>query len=693
LKAKVKMSEFFLELFSEEIPAKLQVNARKNLFDIFKKFFEENEVNIKGKFKAFSTPNRLVIYVDKIQKNINKKSEEIRGPSTKAPEEALDGFIRSNKIKKSQIYKKMTEKGDFYFYKRPSKKINTFDLIRENIPEILSKISWNKSMKWGNFDLYWGRPLKSILTIFDGKKIDCDFHHLKSSNTTYIDKDFEEKTKIFKNFKSYYAYFKSIGVIIDQDKRKSFIKNELTKLSNKKNLDINFNEKLLDEITNIVEKPKILLCEFDKKFLSVPKEILIITMQNHQKYFPTFDKKERVTNNFFVVANVKDQKGFVKLGNERVVEARLSDAEFFWKRNKYQNLVKQVSKLKDINYFKGLGSYFDKVQRIRKLSARISDDLLISKEKMEIASTVCKVDLMSDLVGEFPELQGLMGGYFAETQGFDKDLSLAISEHYLPLGMEGRTPKKLYSIALSLSDKVDSLVGFFGINLKPTSSKDPYALRRMAISLIRLIIENDKNIKIRDLINYSCLIYKEQSFEFDIKLLNKELSDFILERLKNYMKDKKIRHDIIESSVSTFSIDDLTKIFKKSLIFNKNIKKDVVLDVVAIYKRSSNIIISEVNKKNEINGSPDPALFKNDFEKNLYKRIHDIRKYFSNVGKEEDYIESLKALSNSKNEVNNFFDNVVVNDDDPIIKKNRLELLKMLCKSFENYFNFSKIEA
>mgnify|MGYP001485902166 CR=1 FL=1 len=693
MKAKVEMSEFFLELFSEEVPAKLQVNARKNLFDIFKKFFEKNEVNIKGKFKAFSTPNRLVIYVDKIQKNINKKSEEIRGPSTKAPEEALDGFIRSNKIKNSQIYKKMTEKGDFYFYKRPSKKINTFDLIRENIPEILSKISWNKSMKWGNFDLYWGRPLKSILTIFDGKKIDCDFHHLKSSDTTYIDKDFEEKTKIFKNFKSYYAYFKSIGVIIDQDKRKSFIKNELTKLSNNKNLNINFNEKLLDEITNIVEKPKILLCEFDKKFLDVPKEIIIITMQNHQKYFPAFDKKERVTNNFFVVADVKDQKGFVKLGNERVVEARLSDAEFFWKRNKYQNLVKQVSKLKNINYFKGLGSYFDKVQRIRKLSARISDDLLISKEKMEIASTVCKVDLMSDLVGEFPELQGVMGGYFAETQGFDKDVSLAISEHYLPLGMEGRTPKKLYSIALSLSDKIDSLVGFFGINLKPTSSKDPYALRRMAISLIRLIIENDKNIKIRDLINYSCMIYKEQSFEFDIKLLNKELSDFILERLKNYMKDKKIRHDIIESSVSTFSIDDLTKIFKKSLIFNKNIKKDVVLEVVAIYKRSSNILISEVNKKNEINGSPDPVLFKNDFEKNLYKRIHDIRKYFSNVGKEEDYIESLKTLSNSKNEVNNFFDNVVVNDNDPIIKKNRLELLKMLCKSFENYFNFSKIEA
>jgi len=687
------MSEFFLELFSEEIPAKLQVDSRKNLLDNFKNFFEENEVNVKGQIKVFSTPNRLVLHIDKIAKNIDKKSEEIRGPSTKSSDEALEGFARSNKIKKNKIYKKTTEKGDFYFYKNPSKKINTVDLIRENIPDILNKISWNKSMKWGSYDLYWGRPLKSILTVFDGKKIDYDFYHLKSSNSTYIDKDFEEKTKIFKSFKSYNSYFKSRGIIIDQDKRKFFIKNKLIKLSNKKNLKINFNDKLLDEITNIVEKPKILLCEFDKKFLEVPEEIIIITMQNHQKCFPTFDKKDRITNNFFVVADFKNQGDFVKLGNERVVEARLSDAEFFWKKNRSNNLVKQVSKLKDINYFQGLGSYFDKVQRIRKLSALISDELLISKEKMEIASTVCKVDLMSDLVAEFPELQGVMGGYFAEIQGFDKEVSMAISEHYLPVGMEGRTPKKPYSIALSLSDKIDSLVGFFGINLKPSSSKDPYALRRMAISLIRLIIENNKNIKIRDLINYSSMIYKEQSFEFDVKSLNKELCEFIFERLKNYMKDKEIRHDIIESSTSTLAIDDLLKIFKKSLVLNKNIKKDFVSNVVAIYKRCSNIIVSEINKEDEIYGSPDPGLFKNDFEKNLYKKIHDIRKYFSSVDKDENYLESLKTLSNAKNEVNNFFENVVVNDDDKIIKRNRLELLKMLCKSFENYFNFSKIEA
>ena len=687
------MSDLFLELFSEEIPAKLQVNARKNLIDSFKNFFIKNEVIIKGKYNVFSTPNRLVVYIDKVQKKITKKSEEIRGPNISAPDEALKGFIKSNNIKKDQIFKKKTEKGDFYFYKKPLKKINTLDLLKLNIPNFLDKISWNKSMKWGNYDLFWGRPLKSILTVFDGKKVDYDFHHLKSSNTTFIDKDLEEKTKIFNNFKTYNAYFKSKGVVIDHEKRKSIIRNELKKLSNKKHLIINLNEKLLDEITNIVEKPKILLCEFDNKFLEIPKEILIITMQNHQKYFPTFDKKENITNNFFVVTDAKDHKGFVKLGNERVVESRLNDAEFFWKKNRSQNLVKQVSKLKDVTYFKGLGSYFDKIQRIRKLSALISDEMLISKEKIEIASTICKVDLMSDLVGEFPELQGVLGGYFAETQGFDKDISLAVSEHYLPVGMDSKIPKKPYSIALSLSDKIDSLVGFFGLNLKPTSSKDPYALRRMAISIIRLILENDKNIKIRDLINYSSTLYKEQNFEFDVKLLQKDLAEFILERLKNYLKEKKIRSDIIESSTSTFGIDDLLKILKKSVALNKNIKKDLGLDVISIYKRSSNILNSEENNPSDITGSADPGLFKNDFEKNLYKKIHQIRKYFSNTGRDENYEESLKTLSSAKNEVSNFFDNVVVNDEDPIIKKNRLELLKMLCKSFDNYFNFSKLEA
>ena len=687
------MSEFFLELFSEEIPSRLQINARNELTQIFKKFFDDNEIIVKGKINTYSTPNRLIVHINKISKDVIKKAEEIRGPNINAPEKALEGFLKSNKIIKEKVFKKNTEKGIFYFYNKPSQKIKTYDLLKESIASLLLKISWKKSMKWGNHDLYWGRPLKSILALFDKKIIEFKLNHLHSSNKTFTDKDLEDEVKSFNDFKSYIKFFKQKGVTIDQDKRKEFIIKEINKATNQKKIHINVNEKLIDEIINIVEKPKILVCEFNKKFLEIPQEILIITMQHHQKYFPTFDSKNKITNNFIVVADCKDKKGLVKLGNQNVVDARLADAEFFWNRNKSQNLVKQVSRLKQINYFKGLGSYFDKIQRVRKLSGIISDELLISKEKIEIASSICKVDLMSDLVGEFPELQGVMGGYFAREQGFDEEISLAVSEHYLPSGIDSKVPKKPYSIALSLSDKIDSLVGFFGINLKPTSSKDPYALRRMAISLLRLIIENQKKIKLRDLINYSINLYKEQNYSFDSKLINDELGDFILDRLKNYLKEKNIRSDIIECSTNSYGIDDLLKIFNKSLNLNKNIKKDFGLDVIAIYKRSANILNSESKSKLEIVGSADPGLFKNDYEKNLYKKIHAIRKYFSSIGRDEDYDESLKTLSSAKIEVNEFFDNVIVNDQEELIKKNRLELLKMLCKSFDNYFNFSKIEA
>ena len=687
------MSEFFLELFSEEIPSNLQSNARKELKEIFLRFIHENEIIIKGEVKSLSTPNRLVIHIDKISKEIKKKSLEIRGPSTNVQEKALLGFLKSNNLDKNQIFKKTNEKGEFFFFKKPSQKISTFELFRDNVKSLLVKIPWKKSMRWGDHHLYWGRPLKSILAVFDKKVLDFKLDHIQSSNVTFADKNLEEKEKKFFDFKTYEKYFKQNYIIINQELRKDLIRKEIKKVEKSKKFKVNLSEKLLDEVTNIVEKPKILVGEFNKRFLSIPDEILITTMQTHQKYFSTVDKKDKLTNNFIVVADIKDKKGLVKMGNERVIDARLNDAEFFWNKNKSQNLVKQISKLKNINYFKGLGSYFDKIQRMRKLSAMISDEFLISKEKIEIASSICKVDLMSDLVGEFPELQGIMGGYFAEVQGFEKEVSQAISEHYLPIGVDSKIPKKPYSIALSLSDKIDSLVGFFGINLKPTSSKDPYALRRMAISLVRLIVENEKNIKIRDLLNYSCSLYKEQGYEFDARKIHKELTEFIIDRLKNYLKDKQIRFDIVESTTSSFGIDDLVKIYKKSIFLNKNIKKDFGLDAVAIYKRSSNILNSEEKQALELVGTADPGLFKNEYEKNLYKKIHEIRKYFSSLGRDENYEQSLKMLSSAKIQVNDFFNNVIVNDNEEIIKKNRLELLKMLCKSFDNHFNFSKIEV
>ena len=687
------MSEFFLELFSEEIPSSLQKNLREDLLKSFNILFDQKFISFK-KSTSYSTPNRLIILFEGLKKQIVMKSEEIKGPNINAPEVALEGFIRSNDLSKKDLFKKKTDKGEFYFFKTKSKKLNTHDLLEESVPLLLQKIQWKKSMKWGGFDLNWGRPLKSILAVFDKKKLIFDFHHLTSSNSTFIDKEYEEKKKIFTNFKEYNNFFKKINIIIDQEQRKNLIEKKFSEISNKKNIKIENNPKLLDEVVDLTDQPNVILCEFDRKFLNIPKEILIITMQYHQKYFPTFDKKGNITNEFLVVTNKKDTKGLIKLGNERVVEARLSDAEFFWQKDKSQNLVKRVSKLKFMNYFKGLGTYFDKVQRMRKLGGMLSDELLISKEKVELSASICKVDLISELVGEFPELQGIMGGHFADAQGFEKNVSLAISEQYLPAGFNSKTPKKPYSIALSLADKIDTLVGFFGINQKPTSSKDPFALRRLALGIIKTIIENKKDFKIKDLISYSTSLYFDQGFKFENEFLQKELINFLMDRLKFYMKDEKIRHDIIQASTNSLNLDQSVVIFGKAKSLNNLIDKPNGIDLISVYKRASSILDSEFKgNKLDLSNTTDPGIFKTELEKNLFKKINELRKYFQSINKDENFEQSLTNLADSKKVVFDFFDNVTVNDEDPVIKKNRLELIQMLCKTFDNYVNFSLIDS
>jgi glycyl-tRNA synthetase beta chain len=687
------MSEFFLELFSEEIPSSLQKSLREELLNSFIKEFNEKSISFK-KSSSFSTPNRLVILFEGLQKQITLKSEEIKGPNVKAPEVALEGFIRSNNINKKDLFKQTIDKGEFYFFKTKSKKLNTQNLLEELVPSILHKIQWKKSMRWSDFNLNWGRPLKSILAIFDKKKLTFNFHHLTSSNSTFIDKEFEEKKKIFVDFKDYNNFFKKLNITIDHNLRKNLIEKKLNDISSKKNITIENNPKLLDEVVDLTDQPNVILCEFDRKFLNIPKEILIITMQYHQKYFPTFDKKGNITNEFLVVTNKKDINGLIKLGNERVVEARLNDAEFFWKKDKSQNLVKRVSMLKSMNYFKGLGTYFDKVQRMRKLGGMLSDELLISKDKVELSASICKVDLVSELVGEFPELQGIMGGYFAEAQGFEKDVCKAISEQYLPAGLNSKVPKKPYSVALSLADKIDTLVGFFGINQKPTSSKDPFALRRLALGIIKTIIENKKDFKIRDLISYSAGLYLDQGFEFENKSLQTELISFLMDRLKFYMKEEKIRADIIQASTSFLNLDQSVIVFGKAKSLNKFINKPNGKDVVSSFKRASSILESELKDKTiELSNTTDPGIFKTEFEKNLYKKINELRKYFQNINKDEDFEESINNLAESKKVIFDFFDNVIVNEDDITIKKNRLELIQMLCKTFDYYVNFSLIDS
>tara|TARA_Y100000590_G_scaffold272475_1_gene305927 strand:+ start:296 stop:2362 length:2067 start_codon:yes stop_codon:yes gene_type:complete len=687
------MAELFIELFSEEIPSKLQVDARYKIKHKIEEKLNNREIKFTSS-KSFSTPKRLVFFIEGIPENIEESKKILKGPKTNAPQIAIEGFVKSNNLKKSDLYKKKLEKGEFYFAETKPKVIAVLEELKLIIPESLNDYSWKKSMKWSNYDLNWGRPLKSIIALFNNKVINFDFFHLHSSNTTLIDGVKEEKVIKIRNFKDYVKILKSQNIILDQDERKKLIEKKMENICKVKNMKNNFDQNLINEVVNLVEKPNVIVCKFNEVYLNIPREILIVTMQHHQKYFPLFDEGNKLTNLFILVANLQDKKGFIKTGNQRVIEARLSDAKFFWEKNKRQNLVKQVGKLKNLLFFNQLGTFFDRTQRLRKLAPLISDQLNISKEKVEIASSICKADLVSDLVGEYPELQGVMGKYFAKEQGFEDDVALAISDHYLPIGLDSELPKKHLGSAVSIIDKIDSLVGFFGINEKPTSSKDPFALRRTAIGLLRIIIENRLNIKVKDLLNYSTVLYQEQNVKFSNSNVSKDVLFFLRERCKNLLKEKKIRNDVIHAVESSHRTDDFLDLYKKCLVINKNISKDIIKNILVAYKRASNIINQELkDEKRDIFGQPETFLFKKDEEKNLFSKINEIRQYFSSSKRQESYDETLRLLAGAKIITDNFFDNVIVNDDNSDIKKNRLELLQMFCKTYNNFADFSKVEG
>ncbi len=683
------MSEFLLELYSEEIPPQLQISAREELKYFLEKSLKEEGLKYKSIF-SFSSPTRLTILIKDMPEKIQIPAREIKGPKVGVLEDILNSFIRAHKVSKKDIFEKDNDKGTFYFIKTKSKEVFTKDLLIRILLNSIASLNWRKSMKWANSELIWGRPLRSILAIFNKKVLSFSYGHLHSKNSTVIEKNLDTKYKKIQNFSEYQMFLKKNQITLDQDERKKKILKKFEFFCKKSNYKYNFNQSLLEEVVNIVEDPNVLLINFDKKFLEIPQEVIISTLQSHQRYFPLFDNKGRLTNFFLVVANKSDSKNFIKEGNKRVVEARLSDAQFFWNKDKSRNMIKQIAKLKDIVFYDKLGTIYDKTQRLRKLSSQLSDDLNINKEKIQIAASISKSDLSSDLVNEYPELQGVMGKYFALAQGFDEDVSNAVSDHYLPIGITSAIPKKPISYSISIVDKLDSLIGFFLINEKPTSSKDPFALRRAAIGLLRIIIENNLTIRLQDLINHSIKLFEEQGVEIKNTMTEKEVLNFFKERMKNILKEKKIKTDIIEASISSHNGDNYLDLYKKNLLMNKFIAREEGRNIISSYKRSFNII-EKANK--DITGRPDAVLFRKEEEKVLFEKINEIRKAFTVKEDKKNYENLIYQLSEAKTLTDNFFDKVKVNDENNDIKNNRLELLKMLCNTFNIFINFSKLEG
>ncbi|MDC0903061.1 glycine--tRNA ligase subunit beta [Pelagibacteraceae bacterium] len=683
------MTELLLELYSEEIPPQLQIGARNQLKQFFEKSFEEESIKYR-EILIYSSPTRLTLVAEGLTEKIKIESKEIKGPKVGSPDQILQGFLKAKNMSKSNLIEKETEKGKFYFIKTAPKNILVEELLISILPKALASISWKKSMKWSDHSLMWGRPLRSIFALFNDKKIAFHFDHLESTDEIVIEQDLNSKSIKIKNLKDYNNLLKSNNIILNHNEREKIILKKISSTSKSKDYKEILNSKLLEEVVNIVENPNILLVNFNKEYLKIPQEIIISTLEKHQRYFPIFDIRGRLTNNFFVVANKKDEKKFITIGNKRVVEARLADAKFFWDKDRSKNLIKQIANLKTVTFYEKLGTIYDKTQRIRKLAAMLSDDLNLNKEKIQIAASISKSDLCSDLVGEYPELQGVMGKYFALSQGFEEDVANSISDHYLPTGLTSELPKKPFSYSISIVDKIDTLVGFFVINEKPTSSKDPFALRRSAIGLLRIIVENKISLKLRELIGYAIRLYEEQGVQIQNEKTEQEVLYFIKERMRNILKLKNLKTDIIEAALSSHAGDNFLDLYRKTILMNKYKNKGIGLNAISSYKRASNIL-DKAGKG--ITGRPDAVLFRKEEEKILYEKINEIRKAFTVKDDNKDYESLLIKLSDIKESTDNFFDNVVVNDENQDIKNNRLELLKIFCNTFDNFIDFSKLEG
>ena len=688
------MSHFLLELYSEEIPHGLQIDTRQNIEVLFNKKLTEYNIAFK-KFSVFSTPTRLCVSIEGLPSTLSVPSKEIKGPKVGSPEQALAGFLKSNQSEQKDVFEKTIDKGNFYFVKTKKETLDLQKLFATTVPEILQSLSWKKSMRWANHSLVWGRPLKSILSLFDNHTVNFNFHHLSSSNKVYVGSVQEEKQVSIKSVGQYFQILKDKNIILDQNEREKMVLKSLSAIFKKTKSEDSPNLRLVEEVTNLVDYPTALKGSFSKDFLELPEELLHLTMMQHQRYFPMKSlETEKITNTFVTISNNKDEKKLIIDGNERVLQARLSDAKFFWDKNKRQNLVKNVSKLNGITFYKELGSLYDKTQRVRQLASLISDIIGANKGDTEIAASICKADLVTDLVGEYPELQGVIGKYFAISQGFSSEIANAISDHYLPLGPTDNVPKEKIAICVALADKLDTLIGFFGIGLKPTSSKDPFALRRAVLGIIRIIIENKLSISLKELINNAKNLYLSNNIDITNAKLADDLIEFFNDRFKNLLKDKNLRLDVVDSVLFKNRSDDFYSLFLKITTIAKYIKKPEGMNAIATYKRAKNIL--EQNEqiiKDTIFGNPDVVLFNSEIEETLLIKINDIRDYFTTPSRLRDSAKTIQMLSEVKLITDQFFEEVKVNDDNEDVKKNRLELLLLMCKTFDNFTDFSKFEG
>ena len=759
------MPELLLELFSEEIPARMQAKAAEDLRRMVTDKLVAEGLVYEGA-KAFVTPRRLALTVHGIPARQPDLKQEQKGPKVGAPDAAVQGFLKKAGLKSLDEAKIQRDpKGDFYIALMEKAGKPAIEVIADILPLIIRTFPWPKQMRWGALSakhsaLTWVRPLHSIVATFgieteDPEVVKLELPGVEIGQTTRGHRFMAPAPFAVRRFEDYVAKLEAAKVVLDPQRRKDIILQDAKTLASAQNYALVEDQVLLDEVAGLVEWPVVLMGSFDEEFLSIPGEVIRATIRNNQKCFVVSDPKTgKLVNKFILTANIEASDGgkAIVAGNERVIRARLSDAKFFyesdlknWKGKAPDDLLK---KFDQIVFHEKLGTQAERIARIARLAVELAPLVKADPKKVEAAAKLAKADLLTEVVGEFPELQGLMGKYYALAQGADASVAAASEDHYKPQGPADRVPTDPVSIAVALADKIDTLVGFWAIDEKPTGSKDPYALRRAALGVIRLILQNELRISL--LRNFESAVVPilsdtaDKIFADDIKAVEKikevlgdpeiaenyeglsglreTWSDFVYhgmqrtrfnllgffgERLKVQLRDQGARHDLVDAVLITASDldgfgllqparegqDDLLLIVRRVEALGKFLDTDDGKNLLAGTKRASNILsIEEKKDKTKFDGAPDAARYTLDEEKKLASAIAQVKTDASAAVAKEDFASAMTAMAKLRPAVDAFFDKVKVNDDDKSVRENRLKLLNEIREATRAVADFSKIQ-
>jgi glycyl-tRNA synthetase beta chain len=683
------MAELLLELYSEEIPSRMQSRAREDLARLLGQALAGAGREYK-EFKTFATPRRLVAVVTGLPARSPAVREEKKGPRVDAPEAAINGFVKSAGLASiAEAERREDKKGAFYVALIEKRGRPAAEVVAEIVPEIVANFPWPKSMRWGSGKLRWVRPLHSILCLLDGKMVPFEVDGIRSGKETRGHRFMAPKPFAVKGFADYVKKLRAAKVILDSEERAKLILDGARELAKKEKLALVEDEGLLQENVGLTEWPVPLIGAFDEEFLSVPAEVLATAMKAHQKCF-SLRRGEKLANRFITVANLKAKDGGAAIvaGNERVIRARLADAKFFFDQDRKVPLEERVPQLDGIIFHEKLGSQHDRIERVRGLARDIAPRVGAEPDLAERAAILAKADLVSLMVGEFPELQGVMGRYYALDQEENPAVADAIAAHYKPLGPSDEVPREPVAIAVALADKLDALMGFWAIDEKPTGSKDPYALRRAALGVIRIVLENGVRLPLsqqfRSGARGNAKLQEEAA---------KNLLAFFADRLKVHLREQGARHDLVDA-VFALGGDDLLMIVARVDALGRFLDSEDGEHLLTGAKRAINILRIEEKKDGvAYSQAPDAQLLKRPEEQALAKAVDEVGRAASAAVAREDFAAAMSEMAKLRAPVDAFFDSVTVNTQEPDLRANRLRLLNRIRATTLAVADFSRIEG